>query len=182
LYSLLKEKLKSLNLTELYVGLHCNYFRKIDELAGSTLNKIGYSITNVKMLSNDKRKVLQVMAERIDNTPFAIEDCMKVNNAISTLLDVYDVIPSRYVLEISSPGINRHIARVSDFVRFVDKKIKVKFRGEDSGRFNLIGILKNVKDEGIEVLSQEINGRKCSEDHLVKFSNMEFCILFEESL
>jgi ribosome maturation factor RimP len=72
-------------------------------------------------------------------------DCEAVSNQVGTLLDVEDLIPNRYILEVSSPGIERGLYKVSDYQRFSGNRIKVRtsepIDGQRNFRGKLIGVI-----------------------------------------
>jgi len=72
-------------------------------------------------------------------------DCQAVSNQVGTLLDVEDLIPNRYVLEVSSPGIERGLYKRADYERFSGSRVKVKtsqpIDGQRNFRGKLIGLL-----------------------------------------
>jgi ribosome maturation factor RimP len=84
--------------------------QRVAALAEPVLADMGFRLVRVKMSG----PTLQIMAERPDGT-FSIDDCEAVSRALSPILDVEDVVASRYHLEVSSPGIDRPLVRPSDF-------------------------------------------------------------------
>jgi ribosome maturation factor RimP len=73
-----------------------------------------------------------------------------VSRALEGVLDVEDLIPYRYVLEVSSPGLNRPLRRKEDFVRFAGECVKIKTKEPIEGRSNYKGILNGM--DGAEIL------------------------------
>jgi len=75
-------------------------------------------------------------------------DCEAVSNQVSTLLDVEDLILNRYVLEVSSPGIERGLYKLSDYERFSGNRIKVRtsepIEGQRNFRGKLMGLVGNI--------------------------------------
>lgn len=89
-------------------------------------------------------QILQVMIEKEDGTQPTIDDCTGISRSLSALFDVEDPISGKYRLEVSSPGIDRPLTRLSDFERFKGEKAKIelndptitgqrKFRGQIIG-------------------------------------------------
>jgi ribosome maturation factor RimP len=122
-----------------------------------SLADMGYELVRVKMIGTTRR-TLQIMAERSDEKAMSVEDCADISRQVSALLDVEDPIPGAYVLEVSSPGIDRPLVRAKDFERFAGFEVKLetalpiegrkKFRGKLLG---LDGETVRVKDEKGEV-------------------------------
>lgn len=81
-----------------------------------------------------------------------LDDCANVSRELSAVLDVEDVIPVTYSLEVSSPGLNRPLKRAADFARFVGKRAKIRTRhpvGES--RRNFAGTLLGVAGDRVQI-------------------------------
>ncbi|MCJ2138042.1 ribosome maturation factor RimP [Methylobacterium sp. J-026] len=100
---------------------------------------LGFRLVRVRM-SNVNGCTVQIMAERPDGT-FSIDDCEAVSRAISPILDVDDPVGGAYNLEVSSPGIDRPLVRVSDFARWAGYEAKVELSPPLDGRKRFRGIL-----------------------------------------
>jgi ribosome maturation factor RimP len=109
---------------------------RVASLIEPALADMGFRLVRVKMIGS----TLQVMAERPDGT-FSIDDCEAVSRAISPLLDVHDVIASRYHLEVSSPGIDRPLVRPSDFESWAGHEAKIEMAVPVAGRKRFRGTL-----------------------------------------
>jgi ribosome maturation factor RimP len=73
-----------------------------------------------------------------------LEDCERVSRRLSPALDVEDLIPHRYTLEVSSPGIPRPIRKVSDFERFSGQQARIEMAVPSTGRKRFLGELAGV--------------------------------------
>jgi len=91
-----------------------------------------------------------------------IEDCEAASRELSALLDVEDPIPGHYVLEVSSPGIDRPLFTAAQFARVVGQEVKVLLRAPLEGRRRLRGKLLAVEGEHI---SLEAEGRTFAFEH-----------------
>jgi ribosome maturation factor RimP len=78
-----------------------------------------------------------------------IDDCVWLSERLSPVLDVEDPIPVRYVLEVSSPGVNRPLRRPADYERFTGERINVRFHRPWRGRKSWIGVLRGLRGEEI---------------------------------
>jgi len=76
-----------------------------------------------------------------------IEDCANLSRKVSDFLDMEDLIPHRYSLEVSSPGLDRPLIKREDFVRRVGEKIRVFLNEPIDGKMELVGKIKNFQDE-----------------------------------
>lgn len=118
--------------------------QRVAALAEPVLAGMGFRLVRVRMSG----PTLQIMAERPDGT-FSIDDCEAVSRAISPVLDVEDVIPARYHLEVSSPGIDRPLVRPSDFEAWAGHEVKIEMAVPAAGRKRFKGTLEGY--EGGEV-------------------------------
>ena len=120
---------------------------RIAHIAEPVLAQLGYRLVRVKMLAQNGA-TLQIMAERPDGT-MTIEDCEAASQALSPELDVDDLIAQAYRLELSSPGIDRPLVRVSDFRRALGHEAKIELtQPTASGRKRFRGKIVSVEGEG----------------------------------
>ncbi|MEL6061070.1 ribosome maturation factor RimP [Methylobacterium sp. DCY52] len=112
---------------------------RVAQVIEGPLQGLGFRLVRVKM-SNINGCTVQIMVERPDGT-FTIDDCEAVSRTISPLLDVDDPVGGAYNLEVSSPGINRPLVRVSDFARWAGYEAKVELSPPLDGRKRFRGIL-----------------------------------------
>ncbi len=126
-----------------------NIFEKLENIIEPVIKNMGYELVRVK-LSGDKRKTLQIMAERLDGKPMGIEDCSDISKQISAVLDVEDPISERYNLEVSSPGLDRPLTKLKDFIKFKGFIVKMQTLNLVENRKKFTGIIKDIiKDEEI---------------------------------
>src|SRR3546814_4228364 len=107
---------------------------RIEEIVAPSLADLGYDLVRVSLTGAAARMTLQVMAERRDGAGMTVEDCAAISRAVSALLDVEDPIRGAYVLEVSSPGIDRPLTRARDYERFAGYEAKVELRRTMDGR------------------------------------------------
>ncbi|SDN87016.1 ribosome maturation factor RimP [Methylobacterium phyllostachyos] len=112
---------------------------RVAQVIEGPLQGLGFRLVRVKM-SNINGCTVQIMVERPDGT-FTIADCETVSRTISPLLDVDDPVGGAYNLEVSSPGIDRPLVRVSDFARWEGYEAKVELSPPLDGRKRFRGIL-----------------------------------------
>ena len=127
--------------------------QRVAALAAPVLADMGFRLVRVKMSG----PTLQIMAERPDGT-FTIDDCEAVSRALSPMLDVEDVISSRYHLEISSPGIDRPLVRPSDFEAWAGHIVKIEMLVPAAGRKRFKGTLEGYEDGEVRVYIENPEG------------------------
>ena len=118
----------------------------VARIAAPVLRDLGYRLVRVK-LSAQEGTTLQIMAERPDGT-LGVDDCEAISEALSPVLDVEDPVKQAYRLEISSPGIDRPLMRVSDFRRAVGFEAKVELHALMDGRKRFRGLIEALDESG----------------------------------
>ena len=124
---------------------------KIESMIGPSLEAMGYSVVRIAF-TGGRRPTLQIMAERSDNAAMTVEDCATISHTVSALLDVADPIASSYVLEISSPGIDRPLTRRADYERFAGFEAKIEMQRPVDGRRRFRGKLMGLEGEEAKLL------------------------------
>jgi ribosome maturation factor RimP len=113
----------------------------------------GFRLVRVRLLGQNGL-TLQVMAERPDGS-MTIEDCEEASRALSAVLDVEDPIEKAYNLEVSSPGIDRPLVRMSDFAAALGHLVKVETSVMVSGRKRFRGKMTAATAEGFTLESDK---------------------------
>jgi len=114
------------------------------------LSDMGYELVRVCVIGTEM-KTVQVMAERTDRKNMTVDDCEEISHTASALLDVADPFKGRWVLEVSSPGIDRPLVKPADFDRFKGEEIKVELNTDIDGRKRFKGILRGIQGTKITI-------------------------------
>jgi ribosome maturation factor RimP len=127
----------------------------------------GLEIFDVQMRRESIGPVLRVVIDRPApadgsaepvNESVGIQDCQRVSEDLSAVLDVEDVIDHRYTLEVSSPGLDRPLRHADDYRRFAGRAAKVVLREPVDGQVHFEGRLRGI--EGDTVLFEDAQGRE----------------------
>jgi ribosome maturation factor RimP len=124
---------------------------RIETLIAPSLEAMGYRLVRVAVTGGRRAQVLQVMAERIDDRPMSVDDCTEVTHTVSALLDVEDPIEQSYVLEVSSPGIDRPLVRREDYERFKGHEAKLELAVPINGRRRFRGRLAGIDADQVRL-------------------------------
>jgi ribosome maturation factor RimP len=140
---------------------------RVAHLAIPVLAQLGYRLVRVKLMQQNGQ-ILQIMAERPDGT-MTIDDCEAASQALSPELDVADVIANEYRLEVSSPGVDRPLVRISDLRRAIGHEARIELSHPvESGRKRFRGLIQGVEGEGRGAkLSLERTDARSDEEKLV---------------
>jgi ribosome maturation factor RimP len=120
--------------------------RRIETLIAPIADQLGYELVRVQ-LRGGSRATLQVMAERRDRQAMKVEDCARLSREISPVLDAADPIEAEYVLEVSSPGIDRPLVKPADYARFVGHEAKLELDAPVDGRKRFQGEIGEVAED-----------------------------------
>jgi ribosome maturation factor RimP len=126
---------------------------KISQIIESAVEELGFSLVRVLYSGGQAgRNQLQIMAEPREDREMTVEDCQMISRHVSALLDVEDPISGAYLLEVSSPGIDRPLTRLADYDRFSGELAKLTLRLMQDGRRRFNGRLGGVSDAGLVIL------------------------------
>lgn len=109
----------------------------------------GLDLVRVQMNGGKAGQTLQVMAEDPATGQLTLEQCETLSRALSDMLDAADPIEAEYALEVSSPGIDRPLTRLADYVKWIGHDVRVRLTGPVDGRVRLHGAIGPV--EGADV-------------------------------
>ena len=122
----------------------------IEAMIAPTLEAMGYVLVRVRFAGGG-RPTLQVMAERVDGAGMTVEDCAEVSRTLSALLDVEAPLPGAYLLEVSSPGIDRPLIRPADYQRFAGRQAAIETQRPIDGRKRFRGRLDGLAHGGVRL-------------------------------
>ena len=126
----------------------------VERLIAPSLAATGYEVVRVLFMGHH-RPILQIMIERTDRSRLSVEECAQVSRAVSALLDVDDLVPGSYTLEVSSPGIDRPLTRPEHFVRFAGFEANVETRTAVDGRRRFRGRLMGIDGDHVRLATSE---------------------------
>ena len=134
---------------------------KIREIAERVAQSSGLELVDLELQGGGKGRMLRVYIDKPGGVTH--EDCANFSREVSTIFDVEDAVPgSSYLLEVSSPGLDRKLLKPADYERFVGSLVKLSTREPVSGNQHFEGRLK-ARHEGRITL--ELAGRKKSKKH-----------------
>ena len=127
---------------------------RIAQTIDPSLEAMGYRLVRV-VITSGRRPTLQIMAERLDDRPMTLDDCAQISHNVSALLDVADPIAGAYMLEVSSPGIDRPLVRSQDYDRFSGFEAKIELSRPIDGRKRFRGRLLGTARGNVRLATEE---------------------------
>ena len=122
--------------------------RRMADIVGPVLTDMVFELVRVRLMGGQV-KTLQIMADRPEGG-ITVDDCGEISTAVSAVLDVQDPLADPYMLEVSSPGIDRPLTRLKDFETFEGYEARIETDEMIDGRRRFKGVLAGI--EGDEVL------------------------------
>ena len=126
--------------------------KQVSELIEPILDGMGFELVDLEYLSDRGRWVLRIYIDKSNGV--TLDDCATVSGELGDIIDIKNIIDHEYVLEVSSPGLNRPLKKEADFIRVIGKRIRVKMRKPVEGRRNFTGILNDFREKKLVMESE----------------------------
>ena len=128
--------------------------RKLIEQFDPIAEALGLDIVRVRLMGSNRpggARRLQIMAERKSDGDINVNQCARLSRAVSTYLEEADPIDGEYMLEVSSPGIDRPLTRLKDFETFEGYEARLELDRLAEGRKRFRGTLAGIEDDLIAI-------------------------------
>jgi len=126
---------------------------KVEEFAEGILSSLDLELVEVQYRQEGHGWVLRLFIDGPNG--IGVDECAKVSREMNVFLDVEDLIPNAFHLEVSSPGLERALRTIDDYKRFVGKKARVKLRHPIDGQKVFIGLLGSSDEFGFELIMED---------------------------
>ena len=165
---------------------------RVREIAERVAASSGLEVVEVEILGGGKARMLRVFLDKASagTDPLAgvtHEDCANFSREFGTILDVEDVMPGSYTLEVSSPGLDRKLIKAADFTRFTGSRMKLTTRQPVDNNRHFEGRLESFKDGKLTLdlsvsshKSRKKMGAVAGEKIEIEFANVERANLVPE--
>jgi ribosome maturation factor RimP len=165
---------------------------RVREIADRVAASSGLEIVDVEFLGGGKARMLRVFLDKsaAGTDPLAgvtHEDCAKFSREFGTILDVEDVMPGAYTLEVSSPGLDRKLVKAADFTRFTGSRVKLTTRQPVNNNRHFEGRLEKLEDGRLTLdlsvashKSRKKMGEAAGQKIEIEFANVETANLVPE--
>lgn len=124
----------------------------LEQVIEAQVEALGFEVVVLELAGNARRPLIRLRIDLPGSSPghgVTVDDCARVSRALEPLLDAREDLPASYILEVSSPGIHRPIAKRRDFERFRGREVAVHGAQPLAGRSRrLEGVLLGVEGEG----------------------------------
>jgi len=131
---------------------------KVMELLEPHIERQGFELVSVEYKGGARGGLLRLFVDRPEGG-IALNDLEGLSRVVGDLLDVYDPVEGRYTLEVTSPGINRPLTKLTHFEQHRGRRVRVRTHHAHEGQKSFVGVLAEVSPSGIE-LEDEISERR----------------------
>lgn len=121
--------------------------QKVEALVTPIIQELGLELVDVEYIKEGAHWYLRLYIDKEEGID--LDDCSNVSHAVSELLDKNDPIPQAYMLEVSSPGLERPLKKVEDFIRFQGKLIRIRTKEPFQGYREFTGYLAGLENDEI---------------------------------
>lgn len=150
------------------------YREKIRQMVEPVIESEDMELIDVECLKMRSRWVVRIYIDK--ETGVTLDDCSEISDQMGDILDIHDVLPGSYTLEVSSPGLDRPLVRDKDFIKYKGRKVHVRLAEKLEGIRNFRGKLVDFYEEdGKKFLVIDITGKtyRIPRDIVVK-ANIEY--------
>ena len=125
----------------------------IKEILTKDIGSLGYDIWGIELFGKHKSQTLRIYIDKKEG--ISVEDCEKVSKHVVKLLDVENNFSNKYLLEVSSPGLDRKFFSEKQYLDYINSAIKVRYINNINEKLSVKGILSNVTTEGLLIESED---------------------------
>ena len=144
---------------------------QLTEMLAPVVESMGFTFWGLEFAPQGRHSLLRIYIDHADG--ITVDHCAAVSRQVSSVLDVEDPISGEYALEISSPGLDRPLAKPEHFRRAEGAMVRIRMTTSHLGRRNFTGLLKCVSGEGAVV---EVDG----EEYELAYNDMDRARLVSE--
>ena len=131
-----------------------NIEEKVESLIKKRVEDIGYELYDFIYLKEGKNYILIIVIDKPEG--ITLEDCEKVNNEITDMIDEANYIKEQYFFEVSSPGLERVLRKEWQLKKYIGEEVEIRLFKKDENNFKQYdGILKSVENEYLEIEQEE---------------------------
>ena len=146
--------------------------KRVAELLEPHIERLGYELVTVDFRNSRHHSLLRLLVDK-PGGGISLSDLERLSPILGDLLDVYDPVDGRYTLEVSSPGINRPLAKLKDFEAYRGQRIRIRTYRPRDGRKNFQGVLVEVRPDGVDLQDEASQERRAFAFNEIQGANYE---------
>lgn len=123
--------------------------QKLFGLCEPVVSGLGYELLGIEHINHSTNVTLRLYIDA--EAGITVDDCARVSHQVTGVLDVEDPISGKYILEVSSPGLDRPIFSLKQFESFIGHKAKLRLLEKVDGKKNLRGVIEEVNEDSVGI-------------------------------
>lgn len=123
---------------------------ELKSIIGDYLKIRGLDLVDLIYRYEGRGLFLRILVDKPEGG-ISLDECAGLNNEIGSILDEKDILQEKYILEVSSPGVDRPLVTKSDFLRCINKKVRIFLRESIDGKMELEGLIIKVEDDSVYI-------------------------------
>lgn len=139
-------------------------------ISRETVEATGFEFVHAEAAGSKRRPVIRIYIDKPGG--ITLDDCADASRAIEQRLDADDLMPSAYILEVSSPGIERGLYRIDDFKKFEGHSVRLKTIEKINGKASFTGLINGVEGDSVAVIDRD-SGRVVIDIGNIKQANLK---------
>ena len=128
--------------------------RQVERIVAEVVEAAGCEIWEVVFRSEARQWILRITLDREDGVP--LDELTHIHRELNDVLDAHDLIPRRYTLEVSSPGINRPLLRPSHYTRYLGQRVRLQTKSVQHGQRTFSGLLRETDELQISIEDRDL--------------------------
>ncbi len=148
-------------------------YKKLEQLIKSVVEGLGLKLWGIKFPHSLRGGTLRIYIDSEDGV--TIDDCTKVSRHLDVVLDVEDPFPGPYILEVSSPGLDRPFFSIDQMKPYKGGKVSVQLKIPINNRKKFVGVLRDFKEDSFSLFVEDIK-----EELFINWDDVEWINLIYE--
>jgi len=129
---------------------------ELENILSEYLEIQGLDLVDLILLSEGRDLILRILVDRPQGG-ITLDECARLNERISNLLDEKGILQRRYILEVSSPGLDRPLKTKKDFLRCINRRARFFLNQSINGKIELEGLISKVENDSVYVYLESRN-------------------------
>ena len=126
---------------------------ELQNIIGDYLKIQGLDLVDLILRQEGRDLILRILVDRPEGG-ITVGECANLNERISNLLDEKDILQTRYVIEVSSPGFDRALKTRNDFLRCINRRVRFFLNESINGKIELEGLISKVENDSVYIESR----------------------------
>jgi len=126
------------------------FIEELKEIILPVLTEEDIELVELHFVKARRKPILKLLVDK-EQGGISLGECARLNEKIGSVLDAQNIIESGYIMEVSSPGLDRPLKTKNDYLRCIDRKVRFFLSESIKGKIELEGLIKEVKEDSVYI-------------------------------